>query len=101
MICGAGLFLSASQKNNRNCLEAGLVQCLVAMAFEGEIDQMIENTRKWPARSFPHLWITGHLRESRHCVQLVNQQLPGVASQDTIDPGQTCAIDRLECSGCH
>lgn len=68
------------------------------MAREGEFDEAVDDLREVEPGSPPHLGVAGNVRETGAGVQLVDEQLFGVAAQKEIDARETAQSSALKAS---
>src|SRR5687767_10062235 len=77
-------------------LFTGFIPLLILVPGYREIYQLIYHIWKRLACTRPHFWKARGVRETRHRVDLVDQQGAVVAAQKKIDPGEPRAVDSLK-----
>src|SRR5689334_5026056 len=76
-------------------LHAGAELLLLAVAFEGEFDEAIDQLRVVEAARRPHLRVHADRREAGQRVELVQVDDAAVAGEEEIDAREPRAVDRF------
>ena len=61
---------------------------LIGVSFKRKLDEAVDQVRVADSTGLPELWIHADGGESRHGIDLVDQQTIGATLKKEVDPGQ-------------